>query len=244
MAVPAKSFQSWRAAIAPGESNADLCRKTGIKRSTLAQQIVRGKVSEITVVRVARAYGRNPVEALSDFDEYSDLLSGPWRPSTAELVSQVSYVCILKMILARATQGGTAGHEAGNNIAEFGHSNAIRSWFEAVDPGDLRQRLSAKTGVAPQNISAQLSAGRLAPELAVEAARLANASLPGGLVAIGLVTPGEAGWPEGGQESALASLSDSELVLLARDRLDALGKLMRKLEHDEENELTLLEQLG
>ncbi|MCC3274163.1 hypothetical protein MUK71_00640 [Arthrobacter zhangbolii] len=243
MAVPAKSFQSWRAAIAPGESNADLCRRTGIKRSTLAQQIVRGKVAEITVVRVARAYGRNPVEALSDFEEYSDLLSGPWRPTTAELVSQVSYVCILKMILARATQGGVES-ASGGEIAEFGHRNAIRSWFEAVDPGDLRQQLSAKTGVAPQNISAQLSAGRLAPELAVEAARLADVSLPGGLVAIGLVTPGEAGWPEGGQESALASLSDSELVLLARDRLDALGKAMRKLEHDDENELTLLEHLG
>ena len=78
----------------------------------------------------------------------------------------------------------------------------------------------------------------------MEAARLADVSLPGGLVAIGLVTPGEAGWPEGGQESALASLSDSELVLLARDRLDALGKAMRKLEHDDENELTLLEHLG
>lgn len=243
MAVPAKSFQSWRAAIAPGESNADLCRRTGIKRSTLGQQIVRGKVAEITVVRVARAYGRNPVEALSDFDEYSDLLSGPWRPTTAELVSQVSYVCILKMILARAGAGGT-GSESDGDIAEFGHRNAIRSWFEAVDPGDLRQQLSTKTGVAPQNISAQLSAGRLAPELAVEAARLAGASLPGGLVAIGLITPGEAGWPQGGQESALASLSDSELVLLARDRLDALGKAIKKFEHDDENELTLLEQLG
>lgn len=243
MAVPAKSFQCWRTAVAPGESNADLCRRTGIKRSTLAQQIVRGKVSEITVVSVARAYGKNPVEALSEFEEYADLLSGPWRPTTAELISQVSYVCILKMILDRATQGAPAGG-SGDLTSGFGHRNAVRSWFEAVDPGDLRQRLSAKTGVAPQNISAQLSAGRLAPELAVEAARLAGASLPGGLVAIGLVTPGEAGWPEGGQAGALASLSDSALVLLARDRLDALGKAMKKLEHDQENELTLLEQLG
>ncbi|MCC3275759.1 hypothetical protein LJ753_07735 [Arthrobacter sp. zg-Y20] len=243
MALPARSFQSWRAAVAPGESNAALCRRTGIKRSTLAQQIVRGKVTEITVVRVARAYGKNPVEALSDFEEYADLLSGPWRPTTAELISQVSYVCILKMILARATQEGPAGPE-GPDLAGFGHGNAIRSWFEAVDPGDLRQRLSAKSGVAPQNISAQLSAGRLAPELAVEAARIAGVSLPGGLVAIGLVTPDEAGWPQGGQEQALASLSDSELVLLARDRLDYLGKMMKKLEHDNENELTLLENLG
>ena len=241
MAVPAKSFQCWRTAVAPGESNADLCRRTGIKRSTLAQQIVRGKVSEITVVSVARAYGKNPVEALSDFEEYADLLGGPWRPSPAEVISQVSYVCILQVILARST-GGEAS--ALPELAKYPHRNAIRSWFEAVDPGDLRQRLSAKTGVAPQNISAQLLAGRLAPELAVEAARLAGASLPGGLVATGLISPDEAGWPRSGQEEALNALTDSELLFLARDRLDSVGKQIRKLEHDQENERTLLENLG
>ncbi|MCQ1948398.1 hypothetical protein NNX28_00455 [Arthrobacter sp. zg-Y859] len=241
MAVSAKAFQNWRTAVAPGESNADVCRRTGIKRSTLAQQVVRGKVAEITVVRVARAYGKNPVEALSDFEEYSDLLGGPWRPSPAELISQVSYICILQMILARATQTGPPECP---DLARHPHRNAIRSWFEAVDPGDLRQQLSARTGVAPQNISAQLSAGRLAPELAVEAARIAGASLPGGLVATGLVTPGEAGWPQKGQQEALAALTDSELLFLARDRLDGVGKQLKKFEHDVENDLTLLENLG
>lgn len=241
MAVPAKSFQCWRAAVAPGESNADLCRRTGIKRSTLAQQIVRGKVSEVTVVSVARAYGRNPVEALSDFEEYSDLLGGPWRPSAAELISQVSYVSIMQMILARATQSGSPELP---DLSRHPHRNGIRSWFEAVDPGDLRQRLSAVTGVAPQNISAQLSAGRLAPELAVEAARLSGASLPGGLVATGLITPAEAGWPLKGQEDALAALTDSELLFLGRDRLDGVGKQVKRLEHDVQSDLTLLKSLG
>ena len=241
MAVPAKSFQCWRTAVAPGESNADLCRRTGIKRSTLAQQIVRGKVSEITVVSVARAYGKNPVEALSEFEEYSDLLSGPWRPTDAELISQVSYVSILQMILARATQSGSPIFP---DLTRYPHRNGIRSWFEAVDPGDLRQRLSATSGVAPQNISAQLSAGRLAPELAVEAARISGASLSGGLVATGLITPAEAGWPLNGQEEALAALTDSELLFLGRDRLDGVGKQMRKLEHDVLTDLTLLENLG
>ena len=242
MAVSARAFQNWRTAVAPDESNADVCRRTGIKRSTLTQQIVRGKVAEVTVVRVARAYGKNPVEALSDFEEYSDLLGGPWRPSPEELISQTSYICILQMVLSRS-QGG-AGSSESPDFDRFPHANAIRSWFEAVDPGDLRQRLSAKTGVAPQNISAQLLAGRLAPELAVEAARLAGASLPGGLVAIGLVSAAEAGWPKDGQVSALRALTDSELVFLARDRLDGVGKQIRKFEHDQENELTLLENLG
>ncbi|MDM7991004.1 hypothetical protein [Arthrobacter sp. zg-Y877] len=243
MAVPARSFQSWRTVVAPGASNADLCRRTGIKRSTLGQQIVRGKVSEITVVRVARAYGKNPVEALSEFEEYSDLLGGPWLPSAAELISQVSYICILETILARAT-GGKASGTGCPDLTRHPHRNAIRSWFEAVDPGDLRQQLSLKTGVAPQNISAQLSAARLAPELAVEAARIAGASLPGGLVATGLISPDEAGWPRNGQQEALAALTDSELLFLARDRLDGAGKQLRKYEHDVENELTLLENLG
>ncbi|WAP51883.1 hypothetical protein OL239_00465 [Arthrobacter sp. ATA002] len=243
MSVSAKAFQTWRAKAAPLESTADLCRLAGIKRSTLAQQLVRGKVSVSTVVQVARACDQDPVEVLSFFEEYRGLRDGVRAPTAAELISQVSYVCILEQVVARSRQPGIAPEEL-PELCPFPHRNSVRGWFEAVDPGDLRQRLSASTGVAPQNLSAQLTAGRLASALALEAARLAGVSLASGLVATGLLTPDECGWPPGGREQALAQLSDADLVILARDRLDALGKVLKKVENDEKSNSALLEQLG
>ena len=243
VAVSAKAFQAWRSLTAPLESTADLCRMAGIKRSTLAQQLVRGKVSVSTVVRVARACDQDPVAALSFFAEYHDLQTGCRRPTARELISQVSYVCILQLLVARSLHPDPAPEDL-PPLCAYPHRNSVRAWFEAIDRGDLRQRLSAKSGVAPQNLSAQLSAGRLSTDLAVEAARLAGVSLTSGLVATGLLTPDECGWPVGGREQVLAELSDADLVFLARDRLDILGKALKKLEYDEKNNLVLLEQLG
>lgn len=242
MGVSAKAFQSWRNLVAPDESTADLCRRTGIKRSTLAQQLVRGNVSVSTVVRAARAYGQDPVAALSGFDGFQGLAEGRRPPTPAELISQVPYQCILKYVLGRAE----ADHEnpAVPRVASYADSIAVRPWFDAVDPGDLRQQLSAATGIAPQNISAQLTAGRLSTRLAVEAARQAGVSLTSGLVVTGVLHPDEGWWPPSGREEALAALSDAELVSLARDRLDALAKVLRKREQDEKYDHALLENLG
>lgn len=242
MVVAAKAFQNWRASIAPGQSTTDLCRMTGIKRSTLAQQLVRGNVSVATVVRVARACGQDPVVALSSFPEFAGLAEGRRPPTKAELISQVSYPCILKVLLDRAASGGAAPAEP--ELCGYPSSSSVRLWFEAVDPGDLRQQLSASTGTAPQNISAQLTAGRLAPELAIEAARLAGVSLTSGLVVTGVLEPQEGGWPPRSREQAVAGLSDIDLVTLARDRLDALAKALRKREQDEKYDHALLENLG
>lgn len=242
MGVSAKAFQTWRTLVAPGESTADLCRRTGIKRSTLAQQLVRGNVAVSTVIRAARAYGQDPVAALSGFEGYQGLAEGRRGPTPAELISQVPYQCILKYVLARTE----AGHEgpAVPEVASYADSFTVRPWFDAVDPGDLRQQLSAATGIAPQNISAQLTAGRLSTRLAVEAARQAGVSLTSGLVVTGVLYPDEGWWPPKGREEALAALSDAELVSLARDRLDALGKVLRKREQDEKYHHALLENLG
>lgn len=241
MGVAAKAFQSWRTLAAPDESTADLCRRTGIKRSTLAQQLVRGNVAVSTVVLAARAYGQDPVAALSGFEGFEGLAEGRLEPTPAELISQVSYQCILRYLLARAE---AREHPAVPRVAGYAQSIAVRPWFDAVDPGDLRHQLSAATGIAPQNISAQLSAGRLATRLAVEAARQAGVSLTSGLVVTGVLDPDEGGWPPQGREEALARLSDAELAALARDRLDALAKVLRKREQDEKYDHALLENLG
>ena len=244
MAVTAKSFQLWRSQVAPDDTVSDVCRKAGIKRSTLGQQLVRGKVAIGTIVSIARAYHLNPAQELGNFDGYRDLPEGIQEPTDAELISQVSHIDILRLVVARSQDEEALGRDLELELAPFPHRNSVRAWIDAIDRGDLRQGLAARTGIAPQNLSAQLTAGRLTPELALEAARFAGVSLTSGLVVTGLLTPGEGGWPANGRHRALSALQDVDLVLLARDRLDLLGKSLKKLELAHSRDRDLWENLG
>jgi hypothetical protein len=244
MAVTAKAFQLWRLRVAPKDTVSDLCRTAGIKRSTLAQQLVRGKVSVGTLIAVARSYDLDPVQVLGEFDGYTDLPAGVRPPTSAELLSQVSHLDILKLLVARSEGGAGTREGRPEGLIPFPHRTSVRAWIEAIDPGDLRQTLSARSGIARQNLSAQLTAGRLSPELAVEAARIAGVSLTSGLVVTGVLTCTEGGWPVTGRAQALDALSDTELVFLARDRLDTLGKQLKKTEADESRDRAIWENLG
>lgn len=244
MTVTAKEFQLWRTRIAPDVTVSDLCRRAGIKRSTLAQQLVRGKVSIETVVSVARAYGVSPIEALSEFDGYRDLAAGMKPPTADEYLSQVSPMDLLRLILGRSEDSDAVGRPLSFQLAPLPHRYSVRTWFDAVDQGELRSTLTFRTGIAPQNLSAQLSAGRLSNQLCVEVARISDVSLANGLVVTGLLTPEEGGWAENGREEVLSSLPDSEVILLARDRLDGLGKRLRKQEQDDSRDQAVWENLG
>jgi len=244
MPLPAKAFQRWLQGIAPNASTADVCRISGIKRTTLAQQLVRGKVAETTVVSISRAYGVNPVSALAGFEAYRDL-AVPAPPTRCELVSQISTPDLLRAVLSRpavdpAAQSPVEPHALG----PAPHATSVKNWVEAIDDGELRHRVSAATGVAPQNYSAQLTANRLSPELAVATSLAAGVGAAGGLVATGLITEAEAGWPPDARQAALDSLPDGELTTLAGDRLQALGKTLKRQEHDQQQTDKIWENLG
>lgn len=265
MPIPAKTFQRWLHGIAPDTSTSDVCRVAGIKRTTLAQQLVRGKVTEATVVSISRAYHVNPVSALAGFDAYSQL-SGPHRqPTRSELVSQISTADLLRALLLRGVgergvgeRGGPAESVLGepgmpdaglpgNGPTALGpppHATSVRDWVEAIDDGELRHRVSTATGIAPQNYSAQLTANRLTPELAVATASVAGVAAASGLVATGLITEAEAGWPSGARQAALDSMTDGELTTLAGERLQTLGRALRRQEHDQERTDKIWENLG
>jgi hypothetical protein len=236
-------FRHWMQELAPGKSAADVCRRSGVKRSTLAQQLVRGKVTEATVVAVARAYGENPVLGLARFDPYRDLAASTAPPTDAELLSQVPTARFLRELLVRS---GELAAEPGGAASspDSAQEPAVRQWVEAIDDGELRQRVSVASGVAPQNFSAQLSANRLSPELAVSTARAAGVGLRNGLVVTGLVTPGEAGWAPEASEEAMRRLPDTELVLMSSERLAALGRSLRRTATDERAALRVWEHLG
>ncbi|WP_426998346.1 hypothetical protein [Pseudarthrobacter sp. N5] len=239
MPLPAKAFQRWLHGIAPSASTADICRISGIKRTTLAQQLVRGKVAEATVVSISRALNINPMNALATFASYRALSAAPAPPIPQELVSQVSTTDLLRAVLARTAPPGSTAP-----LSPAPHATSVRNWVDAIDDGELRHRVSAATGIAPQNYSAQLTANRLAPELAIATSAAAGVGPAGGLVATGLITEAEAGWPPGAREAALARMSDGELTALAGDRLQALGKTLRRQEEDQEKTDKIWENLG
>jgi hypothetical protein len=181
---------------------------------------------------------------LAGFDAYGPLTDAR-QPSRSELVSQISTPDLLRAILARSAMDSGGGPESGPPPLEPPpHATSVKNWVEAIDDGELRHRVSAATGIAPQNYSAQLTANRLAPELAVATSLAAGVGPAGGLVATGLVTEAEAGWPPGARQAALDSLSDGELTTLAGDRLQTLGRALRRQEHDQEKTEKIWENLG
>ncbi|MFE5838215.1 hypothetical protein [Arthrobacter sp. NPDC056493] len=245
MPLPAKAFQRWLHGIAPDASVADVARASGVKRTTLAQQLVRGKVAEATVVGISRAFNVNPVAALGSFEPYRDLAEPPVPPTLQELVSQIATADLLHAIIARTEpDAGTVRGTGPPELSPPPHATSVKNWVDAIDDGELRHRVSVATGVAPQNYSAQLTANRLAPELAVATSRAAGVGPAGGLVAAGLVTETEAGWPAGARQAALDGLTDGQLTVLAGDRLQALGKTLRRQEHDQRQTEQIWKNLG
>ncbi|MDQ6752649.1 MAG: hypothetical protein M3017_04360 [Actinomycetota bacterium] len=244
MSVPAKAFQQWLHAVAPGTSMAAVSGRSGIKRSTLAQQLVRGRISISTVIRVSRAFEVDAVAALSCFEGFADLADGGQPPTGDELLSQISDVDLLREIIRRNATDESPSEAAAQKLSLMPHGSSVRSWIDAIDRSNLRQRISTELRMAPQNLSAQLRANRLRPAVAVQAARIAGVGLANGLVVTGLLTPEEAGWPLDAREAALRGLSDSDLVTLAAVRLSSLGKTLRSLDQDNEQTKALWENLG
>jgi hypothetical protein len=248
MPLPAKAFQLWLHQVAPSESTADICRISGIKRTTLAQQLVRGKVGEWTVVSISRALHLSPLAALASFDQYEEVATGPQPPTPAELVSQIATMDLLRAVISRSSPVyggfGDNGSSLTPALTPAPHATSVRNWVDAIDDGELRHRVSAATGVAPQNFSAQLTANRLSPELAIATARAAGVGFTGGLVSTGLITEDEAGWPPGAKQAALDALSDGELTALAGERLQALGKSLRRQEQEQAQTEKIWENLG
>ncbi|MDR6986129.1 hypothetical protein J2Y66_000592 [Paenarthrobacter nitroguajacolicus] len=240
MPLPSKAFQRWLHGVAPDASTADVCRIAGIKRTTLAQQLVRGKVAESTLVSISRGFHVDPVQALSTFDLYSDLRGGPVPPTPCELVSQIATIDLLRAVVERSEPGPAPATQ----LSDPPHPTSVRNWVDAIDDGELRHRVSEATGIAPQNFSAHLTANRLPPELAIATSRAAGVGPAGGLVAGGLITEAEAGWPPNARKEALDKLAQSALATLAGERLLALGKTLKRQEQDHERTERIWENLG
>jgi hypothetical protein len=155
---------------------------------------------------------------------------------------------LLRAVISRSSPAhggyGDTGSSLTPGLTPAPHATSVRNWVDAIDDGELRHRVSAATGVAPQNYSAQLTANRLSPELALATARAAGVGYTGGLVATGLITEDEAGWAPGAKQAALDALSDGDLTALAGERLQALGKTLRRQEQEQAQTEKIWENLG
>lgn len=232
MTVSAVSFIQWLGDVAPTTSQAAVCRAAGINRSTLAQQLARGRVTVATVVAVSRSRQLSVVDSLSAFTDYRNLAEGIAQPTDAELLSQISDMDLLREVLARGAAVERGTEAAQIKLSPLPHPASVRTWLDAIGPADLRQQLARSAGIAPQNLSTQISANRLTPALALRCARIAGVGLANGLVATGFITPAEAGWLPGSRAEALRKTDNIVLAARVAERMDALSRTLRRREQD------------
>ena len=139
MPLPAKAFQLWLHRVAPSASTADLCRISGIKRTTFAQQLVRGKVAETTLVSISRALDLSPLAELASFEHYAELAAPPRPPTPAELVSQIATMDLLRAVISRSSPAyggyGDQGSSMTPALSPAPHATSVRNWVDAIDDG-------------------------------------------------------------------------------------------------------------
>lgn len=243
MSISARSFNEWLVTAGLPDGASNLSKLIGMKRTTLHNQRIRGRIAVPTVVAAARAAQLNPLEVLASFDPYTDLAKGNIPVTQAELLSQVSHVDALVHLMCRikADFARTLGTVEMETVPFDG---SVKNWIDAIDPGNLRQQISKQHGIAASNLSAQLSENRLDPELAILASQIAGVSSSSGLVVSGVITAEEAGWPLYGRENALSELDDLALIDLVTDRLASLKRTTKKHLDAETATANYLETLG
>ena len=245
MPVSAKEFKSWLDAASISTSPAALSALTGLNRGTLGNQLRRGNVAESTVVAVARAAGLGVLQALTAFDGYRDVLSRPVEPSAAEVLSQVHHADLMAELQFRTSKTHYP-RELRSHIPliEFPHDGSHRAWVDALDPGDLRHRMAAESGMALTYIITSLTENRLSPHLAVAASRATGGSYASGLVVVGLITPAEGGWQVRAREDELLEVSDDALVELISARINLLQRRVKQRKEAREYAEKMTELLG
>ena len=143
MPLPAKAFQHWLHGVAPTASTADICRISGIKRTTLAQQLVRGKVAETTLVSISRALKRSPLADLASFDSFTELAEQPQPPTPAELVSQIATMDLLRAVISRSSPAYGGFGDNGSSLTPALERRPARHLRPELGGRDRRRRTAA-----------------------------------------------------------------------------------------------------
>lgn len=244
MTVSTREFDAWLDRAGLPTSSTEIGRHLDMRRSTVKTQRVRNRVHENVVVGLARSFNLSPLRALAEFDPYLALQGEQPRPTEAELLSQVTHTDLFAELLSRNRADMARLIGAHYEISSLPHPDGVRSWIDAIDPGNIRSEISHQSGVATTNLSTLFSENRLPPELALLASTIAGVSLVSGLVVTGLLTAEEAGWPLLGRENALRDLNDLDLIDLTDQRLKNLRRRVKKTLDAQDTVQALWETLG
>lgn len=240
MPLAAGEVQQWAERELAGDGWGDIAKRSGVKRTTLHQQLIRGRVAEKSVVMIARAYQLSVIDTLATFSPYRDLVQELRPPRETELLSQVIYSDVLKEILRRR---GEAFSAAEQTLEPFPFPDSVRAWVDAIDPGTIRRDVADQLGITPSSLSSQLRR-TLNPENAVVLARHGGVAPSNGLVIIGLIREEEGLWPAVGRLKTLRSASDDDLIGLAIGKLTVLKRNSGGDPGEAEQLEQILESLG
>ncbi len=244
MSVAATAFKHWLSTVDLPTGAFPLARAIGLNRTTVQAQLLRGRVREAVVVAAARAVGVKPVAALSTFDEYAELERQMKPPLPIEVLSQITLADATIELLSRRNRAYADAIAPVRVWEDPPQPDGLRTWIDAVDPGNIRRELAERVGIARPNLSAQITANKMRPRHLVEAARIADTSSTSGLAVGGVITLAEAGWPDGARDHALTHLSPVALNDLVQARLASAQRSARRLAADSAEAHRIEETLG
>lgn len=245
MTVSATELKAWLGHFSLSASPSALSAATGLNRGTLRNQLLRGSVAEATIVAIARTYNLGVVRSLAYFTPYTDLESRPLRPTFQEVMSQTHLADLMAELQSRQSQRHYPRNiRNGFSLIDLPHDGSVRSWIDAIDPGDIRKLMAQETGANVAYIANQLSENKLNPPLALAASRAGGVSLASGFVVTGVITPDEGGWPIRAREEALLEAPDDALVEIIAARIRVLQRKVNQRKEALEYAQKMTEILG
>jgi hypothetical protein len=228
MPVAASAAKEWFAARCPDDSVSRIATRAGLGRVTLHQQLVRGNVSEASVVAIARSMGLSPIRELASFEPYAEL--SPTHPDVREALAFIDWPRLL--IAVGMIQEGKTIDESDLGDPLFPDSSRV--WVEAIDTGLLRKAVEEELGLASSNVATALRSTLKLP-LALSFARNAGVPLASAFVVSGLLTPEEAGWSSDERQKALLATDTVDLLQMVGTRAAMAEKHLRRIRRFEED---------
>jgi hypothetical protein len=209
--------------VAPSEPIAKVARAAGVPAMRLRAQVARDSVSEASVVAAARGFKVSPLEALRAFPEFAHVY--PARPTSAEAPAFIDTPVLLGALQWHLV--GKRGHVP--VPGEWDVKIASHRWFDAIVRPGTRAAVKDALGV-DQSLLWRIVRNGLRADVAVVCAQEAGVSAASGFVAMGLLEPEEAGWPENALGDWLVQVPTVELIEVVRARLKDVGEQMQ---HDQ-----------
>lgn len=228
MAIGATAVKEWFALRCPDDSVSRIATRAGIGRVTLHQQIVRGNVSEASVIAIARSQQLSPIEELASFALYAELVPAP--PAPQEILSFIDWPKLLVAIGLIYEGREIAESDLGDPL----YPDSSRVWVESIDKGLLRKTVEEDLGLASSNVATALRSTLKLP-LALAFARHAGVPMASAFVVSGLLTPLEAGWGAEERKAALLSRDMVQLLELVGMRAGMAERHLRRIRKFEED---------